>query len=186
MCGKSYGIQAELVVEDKGVVKMFFPDSWQDRDAFADFMRKNEGTIVTLQGNTVIGEAAHHLNNDYCIYCGYMADTHVHDYKNNMTCSCGKTCPHDHWEGGVCQDCGYVCPHNSGECGLCGAEITGGTTVESENLGLGSALSEGNMTLIVGIAAAVVFGLGGFFLGAKKKKPAIAGGAPTETKDDEE
>ena len=43
----------------------------------------------------------------------------------------------------------------------------------------GSTLSEGSLTIIVGIAAAVVFGLGGFFIGkavGKKKKPATAGG----------
>ena len=34
----------------------------------------------------------------------------------------------------------------------------------------GSVLSEGSLTIIVGIAAAVVFGLGGFILGTKKKK----------------
>ena len=43
--------------------------------------------------------------------------------------------------------------------------------------GEGSTLSEGNLTIIVGIAAAVVFGLGGFLVGkaaGKKKKPAVA------------
>ena len=39
-----------------------------------------------------------------------------------------------------------------------------------------SVLSEGNMTVVVGIACAVVFGLGGFILGTKKKKPALADG----------
>ena len=45
--------------------------------------------------------------------------------------------------------------------------------------GEGSTLSEGNLTIIVGIAAAVVFGLGGFLVGkaaGKKKKPALASG----------
>ena len=44
----------------------------------------------------------------------------------------------------------------------------------------GSTLSEGSLTIIVGIAAAVVFGLGGFFVGkaaGKKKKPALVNGA---------
>ena len=36
--------------------------------------------------------------------------------------------------------------------------------------GGGTTLSEGSLTIIVGIAAAVVFGLGGFILGTKKKK----------------
>ena len=51
--------------------------------------------------------------------------------------------------------------------------------------GEGSILSEGSLTIIVGIAAAVVFGLGGFFVGkaaGKKKNPALASG---ENKDEE-
>ena len=50
----------------------------------------------------------------------------------------------------------------------------------------GSTLSEGSLTIIVGIAAAVVFGLGGFILGkaaGKKKKPAVADG--TDKADEE-
>ena len=42
-----------------------------------------------------------------------------------------------------------------------------------------STLSEGSLVIIVGIAAAVVFGLGGFFIGkaaGKKKKPALVSG----------
>ena len=44
----------------------------------------------------------------------------------------------------------------------------------------GSTLSEGSLTIIVCIAAAVVFGLGGFILGkaaGKKKKTALVNGA---------
>ena len=45
----------------------------------------------------------------------------------------------------------------------------------------GSTLSEGSLTIIVGVAAAVVFGLGGFILGTKKKKkPAVASGTDEE------
>lgn len=54
------------------------------------------------------------------------------------------------------------------------------------HLNLSSTLSEGNLTIIVGIAAAVVFGLGGFFIGkaaGKKKKPAVAEG--TDNTDEE-
>ena len=55
-----------------------------------------------------------------------------------------------------------------------------------KNNGTGSTLSEGSLTIIVGIAAAVVFGLGGFFIGkavGKKKKPALASG--TDNTDEE-
>ena len=51
---------------------------------------------------------------------------------------------------------------------------------------LASTLSEGNLTIIVGITAAVIFGLGGFFIGkaaGKKKKPALANG--TDKTDEE-
>ena len=44
-----------------------------------------------------------------------------------------------------------------------------------ENAGIGSTLSEGSLTVICSVAAAVVFGLGGFFIGkaaGKKKKSA--------------
>ena len=52
-------------------------------------------------------------------------------------------------------------------CRWCGKEAPGGT---------GSTLSEGNMTIVVGVACAAVFGFGGFFLG-RKKKPALASGS---------
>ena len=53
----------------------------------------------------------------------------------------------------------------------------------SDGNATGSVLSEGSLTIVVGIAAAVVFGLGGFILGTKKKKkPALAG---DENKDEE-
>ena len=56
-----------------------------------------------------------------------------------------------------------ACRHTDGECMACkqcGQPISGDTA---------SALSEGNMTVVCTIAAAVVFGLGGFILGKKKK-----------------
>ena len=49
----------------------------------------------------------------------------------------------------------------------------------TENTATGSVLSNGSLTIVVGVAAAVIFGLGGFILG-KKKKPAAANGASTE------
>lgn len=59
------------------------------------------------------------------------------------------------------------------------AEISDGTKG-------GSVLSEGSLAIIVGVTAAVVFGLGGFFIGkavGKKKQPALANG--TENTDEE-
>ena len=51
------------------------------------------------------------------------------------------------------------------------------------HINLSSTLSEGNLTIICTVAAAVIFGLGGFFIGkaaGKKKKPAIASGENTD------
>lgn len=61
------------------------------------------------------------------------------------------------------------------------------TAKEDENgLNTGSALSEGNMTIIIAIAAAVLFGLGGFFAGnAFSKKKKLAPAAATSSEDDE-
>ena len=56
-------------------------------------------------------------------------------------------------------------------------------TAETCDEGKGSTLSEGSLTVICSVAAAVVFGLGGFFIGkaaGKKKKPATADGSEKE------
>ena len=65
------------------------------------------------------------------------------------------------------------------------AEVRAMAEKDYPNLSTGSTLSEGSLTIIVGIAAAVIFGLGGFFIGkaaGKKKKTALAEG---ENKDEE-
>lgn len=56
-------------------------------------------------------------------------------------------------------------------CSECGAK-TGNAT--------GSVISEGSLTILVGVAAAALFGLGGFLLGRKKKQPAAAHGEENE------
>ena len=83
------------------------------------------------------------------------------------------------WKGGKCTVCQTECKnafHNGVyKCPVCDMGYDATVT--------GSILSEGSLTIIVGVAAAVVFGLGGFFLGTKKKKkPALADG---ESKDEE-
>lgn len=51
------------------------------------------------------------------------------------------------------------------------------------NTATGSTISGGSLTIICTIAAAAVFGLGGFFIGRKKKKPALAGGAENKSEE---
>ena len=64
-------------------------------------------------------------------------------------------------------------------CDTCNTHLTKSELLQiwNSNGATGSILSGGSLTIIVGVAAAVVFGLGGFFIGTKKKKPATAGGA---------
>lgn len=113
---------------------------------------------------------------------------HTHNFRNGA-CICGEPCPHE-WENGKCSLCGYVCTHEGEFCANCGKkfviteEISANPdTSETNPSPAGSTLSEGNLAIIVGIAAAVVFGLGGFFIGkaaGKKKKTAVAGAAESD------
>ena len=82
----------------------------------------------------------------------------------------------NNYENGVCTICYHECDNvfHADECPECGM-------IRNETPAVGSALSEGNMIIICTIAAAVVFGLGGFILGTKKKKkPALASGENTD------
>ena len=65
------------------------------------------------------------------------------------------------------------------------SEFSAASEIGKEGTKEGSALSEGDLTILVGTVCAVVFGLGGFFVGkaaGKKKKPALVSG---ENKDEE-
>ena len=74
-----------------------------------------------------------------------------------------------------------------GYCSYCGEMMAGEDFSKRAEMSngeiswLGSTLSEGNMTIIAVIAAAAIFGFGGFFLGTKKKKKtALASGENTD------
>ncbi len=81
---------------------------------------------------------------------------------------------HKYGENGVCIRCDHVCDNSfhNGVCPECHA-------VASAGLNVGSALSEGNMAIIIGIVALVIGLGGGFFIG-RKKKPALASGENTD------
>ena len=96
------------------------------------------------------------LQKDAIAFCKLLNDSGISSYLNGNAVQAG------------------VCRHQGSDpevCKLCGETITGGE---------GSILSEGSLTIICTVAAAVVFGLGGFFLGTKKKKPALAEGENTD------
>ena len=75
------------------------------------------------------------------------------------------------YENGVCTICYHECDNgfHADECPECGM-------IRNDTPAVGSALSEGNMAIIIGIVALVIGLGGGFFIG-RKKKPAVAGGA---------
>ncbi len=105
-------------------------------------------------------ECPHIWEGHNCIKCGQYC---AHEVIENGKCvQCGCPCQHNAWEDGVCAACGYVCKHPGVGCIICGKGMY--------NRSAGSALSEGNMTIAVGIACAAVFGLGGYLLGKKKKE----------------
>ena len=68
-------------------------------------------------------------------------------------------------------------------CETCQAHLTGSELLqawEGDDLS-GSTISGGNLAIIVGIAALVIGLGGGFLLGRKKRKPAVAGGNSEKT-----
>ncbi len=52
------------------------------------------------------------------------AVAHTHEsFNEDGVCSCGYTCPHEHWTDGMCDLCGKICPHEhyeNGKCTVCG------------------------------------------------------------------
>ena len=66
-------------------------------------------------------------------------------------------------------------------CKNCGKVLSTNTKLSEINPNVtASVLSEGSLTIVCTVAAAAVFGVGGFFLGRKKKKPALANGTEKE------
>ena len=151
------------------------------------------GTLSGIDGGGgIINRADHTLdNNGICTLCGFVDETvHIHDFTTGE-CVCGKPCPHENWTESVCDVCQFVCTHENWTecvCDVCGYycphtnRTTAIVSAEKEycpNCGIfslteiketdtaGSTISEGNMAIIVGVAAAVVFGLGGFLVGKK-------------------
>ena len=129
-----------------------------------------------------MGVAKHNWVNGVCSACnvkGCEIGQLKHNWVNGVCSVCDKHCDHE-WDAatGKCTVCEYVCPHDGNTCVECGANIHGGEVVQ--NLGLGSVLSEGSLTLIIGIAALVIGLGGGFLLGKIKKKPALASGENTD------
>ena len=124
------------------------------------------------------GELEHDWEKGVCTVCGVMGckiGELEHAWENSICTVCGvKGCEVGEfkhaWKDGVCTICGLECTnefHNGIHvCPDCGMEFD---PAQGNLLASGSAISEGNMTIVCTVAAAVVFGLGGFLLGKKKK-----------------
>ena len=83
----------------------------------------------------------------------------------------------DFYENGNCKHFAHLV------CETCQAHLTGSQLLqawEGDDLS-GSTISGGNLAIIVGIAALVIGLGGGFLLGRKKRKPAVAGGNNEKT-----
>ncbi|MCQ2436201.1 MAG: hypothetical protein MJ101_04780 [Clostridia bacterium] len=108
--------------------------------------------------------------NSECVECHKKCTQH--DWNGGVCSICHIPCDHD-WDSatGICNICQYHCSHDGNTCALCGKQLH-----SLGNGAIASALSKGSLAVIVGVATAVIFGLGGFFLGRKKKRPAFSGG----------
>ena len=69
-----------------------------------------------------------------------------------------------------CFACGYECTHEGVKCNTCGKNLSQ-KAISSEG-GIASTISEGNISVIVGIACLAVGIGGGYLLGKKKKEKA--------------
>jgi hypothetical protein len=121
---------------------------------------------VTIPGSVKrIGESAFHgCSSDLVIYGkrGSFADKYTEHY--DVPFVAVEKC--DHSGSFICEDCNESLTKDE-LLAAWGNNATGSASI----------LSEGNMTVVVGIAAAVVFGLAGFLFGRKKK---TASGADKE------
>ena len=148
-----------------------------------------------------IGQLKHNWVNGVCSVCnvkGCEIDQFKHNWVNGVCSVCNTPCDHE-WDAATCKCtvCEYECRHNdgytAGKCNICQQECKHGNTVtktfcsdcgeEVKNTtpAVGSALSEGNMAIIIGIVALVIGLGGGFFIG-RKKKPAPAESVKTDEK----
>lgn len=108
----------------------------------------------------------------YGSYSGTGAMIRGHAFDNGICKGCGYQCQHSGgFSDGKCSFCGWECPHTHTKtvtvCEDCG--------LETGIAGTGSMLSEGSLTLIVGVACLAVGFLAATFIFKTKKKPAAAG-----------
>ena len=154
------GSGQKIEIEEGGGLKIVFTAMAMAK-RFADLLN-NSGITCSCTGNTVQAGAppCSHANKTTTTTTATDTDiTTTVTTKTTVTTTNTTTC----------DDCGKTL---STDVSTDTSETTE-TTVTKDPPATASALSEGNMTVVLCIACAVVFGLGGFFLG-RKKKPALA------------
>ena len=175
---------SSIEVKDGGGFNIEFRSS-DDIDRFTTFLEKN-GIEYCIDGNSVKSLCkVHRFEKGKCSVCGYVCQ-HNNGFDTNYKCNiCKWECEHEKWNNGKCELCQYECRHNdgytAGKCNICQQECKHGNTftktfcsdcgeeVKNTTPAVGSALSEGNMAIIIGIVA-FVLGLGVMFFIMKKKK----------------
>ena len=108
----------------------------------------------------------HIFTDSKCQVCGYECQ---HDFDAEHKCRvCGMTeCQlagsHDFVDG-VCQVCGYNCPCRDGNCPECGRAVSSASVPPT-----GFALSQGSVTVVVGVACLALGFLGAALVFRKRK-----------------
>ncbi len=153
-----------------GKIEVKFADETKAK-TFAEGLKNYKTTVTKIYGKL-----------PYLVTAEYPCQ-HDQGFTADGICNlCQWQCTHDQGftADGKCKICQWQCTHEKSitRCAVCDKEMTAETETTPETTPeteppTASTLSEGSLTIIVGVAAAVVFGLGGFFLGRKKKKNTV-------------
>ncbi len=114
-----------------------------------------------------IGKLKHAYSEGVCSVCnvkGCEIGELEHDWNNGVCSVCECECEHTYDDKGKCTNCKMECPHThiTQICDECGVKI-------ENDPHTASTISEGNMTIIVGVACLAVGLVGGLLIGKKKK-----------------
>lgn len=165
-----------------------------------------ENSVCKICGlyNCELGETEHTFKEGICTLCNAVDSSHIHNYDNGVCRNCGLKCLHKEFDANTnkCKVCNsFICikdghKYRDSKCTVCG--ITCKNDFHSNIFAcpecgmrlyphiVGTVLSNGNLLIVIIVAVAVLFGVGGFFIGRRKKKPAVANDLPDVNTEDED